>query len=171
MTNAPRPANEDSVTPFEWLDAAARGTSPLPRYSMIPNPPRWLRVVGSILKWIFTLVALLILGLGTLYSGLLIATWEWIAPVLGYYIWLGTMVIVAALGTLAFICAGRFLQSVIYLVASLIVNYLYVLAQFGFASLEPLLMIPPALLLNGAYLYGAWRLILSPRAHPGDSRP
>jgi hypothetical protein len=154
--------NDDSVTLLEWLDAVARGQTPLPTPSIIVKNQRCLHVVRVIVTWTFTLATLLILAIGTLYSGVLIASWYYLGPVIGFYIWLITMGLVAALGTLAFICGGRFLMSVVYIIASLVVNFCYLFAQFGLASLAPVLMIPPAVLLNGAHAYVLWRFVLSP---------
>lgn len=115
-----------------------------------------------IVTWVLSIAMLLTLGLGSFFTSVYLA---YQAPLGGYLAWYFTTFPVAVLGMLALITTGRVLEAIGYLVVSVVVNWFYFGAQLGLSTLAPVLVIPPALALNGAYIYLAWRLLLSPQAH------
>lgn len=163
--NATSDAGEEPATLWEWLDAFAKGTTPLPRYSLFPPLPERatsrIRAVCSILAWSLTLLMLQALGIGLTFTSLCYAAGGY-GYLFGWYGWLITGAAVALLGTLAILCMGRFAASAAYLVCSFITSVAFMVPHIGLSTITPMLVIPPAVVLNGAYFYVAWRF-LSPQ--------
>ncbi|HEV8575299.1 MAG TPA: hypothetical protein VGR43_11400 [Dehalococcoidia bacterium] len=161
-------ASKQSVTILQWLDAAARGQTPLPASPTIAKALRFLGVLRLILTWSLTLLMLQVVGLGLLFTSASYASGGY-AALFGFYVWMLTGALVALLGTLALVSRGRFVGSVVYLVFSPVASFGFMLGHFGMSTISPLLVIPPALVLNCAYFYVAWRYMLSPRLDGHDA--
>ena len=113
------------------------------------------------LTWVLTICTLVLLAWGSFVASIIFAyTTEGYGALGAFIYWEGTMVVILVLGMLALWTAQRFWESLGYLLASPVVNFLWIVAQFGMARLAPWLVIPLPLLLNGAYAYLAWRLLL-----------
>jgi hypothetical protein len=114
------------------------------------------------LTWVLSICTLVLLAWGSSVVSIVLAhTAGGYGALWAVIYWEGTILVVLALGMLALWSAGRFWVSLGYLVASPVVNFLWVVAQLGMARLAPWLVIPLALLLNGAYIYLAWRFLLA----------
>jgi hypothetical protein len=163
--NATSNTGEKPPTLWDWLDAFAKGTTPLPRYSLFPPLPKRaasrIRTLCSILAWSLTLLMLQALGIGLTLTSLFYAAGGW-GYFFGGYGWLITGAAVAISGTLALVCMGRYAAAAAYLVCSPITSIAFMVPHIGLSTITPMLVIPPAVLLNGAYFYVAWRF-LSPQ--------
>ena len=155
--NSTSEVNDNSVTLLEWLDALARGTTPLPHCPKVVSAQRFLRKVGVVLAWSFTLAMLTGLILGSLITSICLAYGAFLAA---WIYWHVLLVLVTSLGTLAFVSAARFVESAIFLVVSPLVNLGYFCAGLGLATVEPLLVIPLHLALNSAYFLIVWWFLL-----------
>ena len=127
------------------------------------NRRKLLAMGLHVARWTLTVSTLLILAIGSLYASACAAAGDW-AVLFGWVAWLLTISLVAVLGTMALWTVGRFLESIGYVVGSLVLNFAWFWAQYGLSTVAPVLVIPLALALNCAYVYLAWRFVLSGRA-------